>query len=122
MARRTLESLGRLVRDKRAEQSLRECASIIGISAPTLMRIESGRVPDVATFGKVCTWLEIDPAEFIGKSAAVQPRQQVDRETEVSIHLKADKFPDKGTLAALSEMIAVVARRQAPSDMRTEMK
>src|SRR5262245_22956077 len=54
MPKLALSALGVLVRKKRGARKLREVAKEIGITAPTLMRIEAGRVPDVSTFGKVC--------------------------------------------------------------------
>lgn len=39
------------------ELTLRELGDEIGISAPTLMRIEQGRVPDGNTIAKVLFWL-----------------------------------------------------------------
>ena len=53
MPRRTLESLGALVKTKRGGKKLREVAKEIGIGAATLMRIENGRTPDIGTFGKI---------------------------------------------------------------------
>lgn len=117
MARRTLESLGRLVREKRGEKRLRETAKEIGISAPTLIRIEAGRIPDVATFGKICTWLGVDPGEFIGGPQPAKSKSKLDGPIEVSVHLKAHREPDRKTLAALSEMISLVAKMQAPSQL-----
>src|SRR6266403_843321 len=51
MPKRPLESLGVIVREKRAHRKLRETAKEIGIGPATWMRVESGRIPDVETFG-----------------------------------------------------------------------
>ena len=37
----------------------------LGTSAPTLSRIESGKMPDLQTFGKLCRWLGLDPATLL---------------------------------------------------------
>ena len=37
----------------------------IGISAATLSRIERGKLPDIETFGKLCSVLKLDPADIL---------------------------------------------------------
>src|SRR5438270_13799008 len=59
MPTRKLSSLGAMVKKKRGSAKLRETAKAIGIGPATLMRVESGRVPDVSTFGKICQWLQV---------------------------------------------------------------
>jgi transcriptional regulator with XRE-family HTH domain len=64
MPRLSLSNLGAMVKKRRGASKLRETAKEIGISAPTLLRVESGRLPDLDTFGKICRWLQIDPGDF----------------------------------------------------------
>ena len=46
--------------------SLADCSKQIGISKPTLSRIEKGDViPDLLTFFKVIKWLGTDPRNYI---------------------------------------------------------
>jgi transcriptional regulator with XRE-family HTH domain len=46
--------------------SLADCSKKIGISKPTLSRIEKGNViPDLLTFFKVTNWLGTDPKNYI---------------------------------------------------------
>ncbi len=103
-----LASLGNEVRKHRGNKSLREAAREIGISPATLMRVESGRVPDVETFGKLCIWLGVDPGAYFGiKTAAAtdaKPSHMV-----VSAHFKADKTPNSDTVKALANMIMFAA-------------
>jgi transcriptional regulator with XRE-family HTH domain len=122
MPKRPLSSLGVLVRERRGAKRLRETAKEIGISPATLLRIEAGRVPDVATFGKVCRWLSIDPRDFLGdtspavsgvSSAAAPP-------VRVSSHFKADQLPLPETANALARMLLFLAHRQASSTMKLE--
>lgn len=40
--------------------TLRKCALQIGISAPTLSRLETSKMPDILTYAKVCYWLKKD--------------------------------------------------------------
>ena len=76
MATKSLHSLGAMVRKRRGERKLREVAKDIGISAPTLLRIEEEPFADVATFGKVCKWLGIDPKSLLGIEDAQVPAGQ----------------------------------------------
>ena len=50
------------IRQKRLVEmriDIRSCAEIIGISAPTLSRLENGKTPDVYTYYAVCKWLAV---------------------------------------------------------------
>lgn len=109
MPRRTIESLGPLVKTKRGEKKLRETAKEIGLSPATLMRVENGRTPDVGTFGKICNWLEIDPKEFLGGPQTTADSSGV---LTVSAHFRADKNPKPETANALAQMILLVSKRQ----------
>ena len=119
MPRRTLASLGPMVREKRGARKLREVAREIDIGPATLMRIESGRIPDVETFGKVCKWLDVDPGSFLGfEQAQGQPERAGARGGEtvlVSAHLRADATPQPATIQALAKMIWLVSGRQQPT-------
>jgi transcriptional regulator with XRE-family HTH domain len=111
MPRTPLESLGAMVKVKRGERRLREAAAEIGIGVATLMRVENGRIPDVATFGKLCRWLEVDPGTFLGferKRSAEGPAL-----VTLSAHLKADPNPNPETVRALAQMLSLVAKTQA---------
>ena len=110
----TLSALGPLVRDRRGGRRLREVAQEIGISAATLMRIESGRTPDVETFGKVCRWLGIDPGVFLGFEPAHRGDGPLgDVPVEISAHFRADRLPDPETAKALARMLLFIAQRAA---------
>jgi transcriptional regulator with XRE-family HTH domain len=121
MPKVTLASFGPLVREKRGKRHLREVAKDIGISAPTLMRIESGRVPDLETFGKVCKWLEIDPGDFLGfdtqkRRAANAGNALTDPAVQVSAHFRIDRLPLPETASALAKMLMFVAKREATGE------
>jgi transcriptional regulator with XRE-family HTH domain len=115
MPRRTLESLGRLVRDKRGARKIRETAAEIGIGTATLMRIENGRMPDLETFGLVCKWLSVDPGSFLGFEArSLEPQES--NLTEVSVHFKADKNPQTATVNAIAQMVQFAIKNQPQKD------
>lgn len=109
MLRRTMESLGTLVKAKRGDKKLREAAKEIGIGPATLMRVENGRTPDIGTFGKICKWLEIDPKEFLGGEPTKSKNPEL---LVVSAHFRADKNPEPKTVNALAQMILLAARIQ----------
>ncbi|HEY6329640.1 MAG TPA: helix-turn-helix transcriptional regulator [Blastocatellia bacterium] len=117
MPKRTLGSLGSLVRQKRGDAKLRETAKKIGIGPATLMRIENGRVPDIDTFGKVCRWLGIEPNTFLGfepsKESPEKP-QGIDQAANISVsaHLRADEAPLPETVRALAQMILMATGTQ----------
>src|SRR6185312_8272522 len=90
MPRRTLESLGVLVREKRGDSKLRETAKEIGIGPATLMRVENGRIPDIETFGKLCHWLNIDPGSFLGFEQKPEGDTPEAPLTSISVHCKTD--------------------------------
>ena len=114
----TLSALGPLVRERRGGRGLREVAQEIGISAATLMRIESGRTPDVETFGKVCRWLGIDPGEFLGFESAHRGGGPLgDVPVQISAHFKADRLPDPETAKALARMLLFIAKHATPGSL-----
>ena len=110
-----LASLGSEVRKHRGNKSLREAAREIGISPATLMRVESGRVPDVETFGKLCAWLGVDPGDYLGiKTTATESEAPETSNTQpthflMSAHFKADRTPKQETVQALASMIMFAA-------------
>ena len=122
MAQAKLGSLGNDVRKHRENKTLRAAARDIGISAATLMRVEAGRVPDVETYGKLCTWLGVDPGSYLGikpssanVSADGSPTHMV-----VSAHFKADRLPDPNTVAALASMIMFAVKSQRQKSTLTD--
>jgi DNA-binding Xre family transcriptional regulator len=113
MPKQPLESLGAIVRDKRGGKKLRETARDIGIGPATLMRVENGRIPDVATFGKICKWLEIDPGTFLGfETGGPAPTSSQSGVTSISAHFRSDKTPDPDTVKALAQMVMFTLKAQ----------
>ena len=119
MSRLTLQNLGVEVRKKRGNGGLRETARKIGTSAPTLSRVESGKMPDLHTFRKLCRWLEVDPGKILSVN-----RQNIEEtsETIASAHLKAKKEISAETAKALANVIVRAQRRLAdlPGELNAE--
>ena len=66
----TLESLGRLIAQKRGDRGIRAVAKEIGVSPSTLSRVENGHLPDLENYWKICRWLGLDPASVVGTSSS----------------------------------------------------
>ena len=117
MPQRSLGNLGTMVRTKRGEAKLRETAQQIGIGLATLLRVESGRLPDITTFGKICQWLGVNPGSFLG-FASSQARGTVEdyHPLFVSAHLKVDRTPNPATANALAKMILLAAQSQRATE------
>lgn len=115
MTKKTLASLGVLVRERRGANKVRETAREIGIGVATLTRVESGRIPDLATFGKICSWLGEDPGSFLGFQPKITHTPLASSEEGpllASAHLKADQAPQAETVKALAQMILLAVKRQ----------
>ena len=115
MPKRALESLGALVRAKRGAGKLRETARAIGIGPATLLRIESGRMPDLNTFGLVCNWLEADPGDFFG---FVDKQTTETEPMSFSAHFRTERTPDQETMRCIAQMITFAAKRQSKSQLQ----
>jgi len=76
------------------------------------MRVESGRIPDVETFGKLCAWLEVDPGRFLGNSKKVNSAEAKTETLSISAHFKVEKEPRPETVTALAKMILLAMRTQ----------
>ena len=91
-----------MVRERRGARGLRGAAAEIGVSAPTLSRVENGQMPDLHTFGLLCRWLGEDPATML--EVEVKPREHVATGlTEVHLRAKRELAPE--TALALAHAI-----------------
>ena len=111
MAKVTLQNLGAIVREKRGSRGLREVSTEVGTSAPTLSRIESGKMPDLQTFGKLCRWLGANPASLLGIS---QELSESSAPGIAAAHLKAKKEIVPATARALAH--AIIRAQQILAD------
>lgn len=89
-----------MIKSKRGSTGLRSLAKEIGISASTLSRIEQGNLPDIDTYLKLCTWLEVS-SEFFRNSDIDEKNVK----GGVIAHLRADKSLPPNTAEALIQMI-----------------
>lgn len=96
--------LARKVAQKRGTRGVREVAREIGTSHATLSRIERGYLPDLETFRKVCTWLEIDPGEILGTKPTSKTMPAV------GVHFRKDQTLKLTTAQAFGQMVLAAQR------------
>jgi transcriptional regulator with XRE-family HTH domain len=107
----TLLRLGAMLRDRRGGKGIREVAKEIGISPATLTRVEGGRLPDIATFQKICSWLKVNPAEILDITTT---SNITSTDTLVAaVHLRADQTLPEDAAADLAQLIVVASRELA---------
>lgn len=110
-----IEELARLVAKKRGSRGVRTVAVEAKISPATFSRIENGHMPDLATFAKVCQWLERDPNDFLGVKTGDGPKHALEA---AQVHLRKKKTASKDTAEALGALIiAVQEAARARSDV-----
>lgn len=100
-----IQDLGRLIAKKRGSRGIRSAAAEAGVSSATLSRVENGNVPDLATFAKICRWLGVDPATFLGIETSEQPSKQAG-----VVHFRKKKTFSPETAASLAELILAAQR------------
>src|SRR5437588_9507987 len=99
-----IEEFGRKLAGARGSRGVREVAREIDISAATLSRVERGYMPDLETFGKICRWLKVDPAEVLGVKEVVSKRPAA------AVHFRKDQTLQPATAQALAQMILAAQR------------
>lgn len=109
-----IEELGRLIIRKRGARGIRAAAAEADVSPATLSRVENGNLPDLATFAKICRWLEVDPARFLGVE-----RQATTANPERAVaHFRKKATVSKETATSLGALILAAQRaRRARSEL-----
>ena len=96
------ELLAGMIKSKRGTKGLRTISEEIGnVSAPTLSRIEQGKIPDVETFIKLCNWLEVSTDTFISQPSS----NPISNKEQAVAHLRADRELNPETINMLVKMI-----------------
>ena len=93
------EKLSLMVKSKRGKLGLRSASKEIGISAPTLSRIEQGNLPDIETYLKICEWLVV-PSDYFTKAESQESTQTI-----ITASLRADKTLSQETVDSLIKFI-----------------
>lgn len=102
----TIGDFGRLIADKRGTRGVRAAALEADVSSATFSRVENGHMPDLATFAKLCKWLERDPREFLG----MEDVETNAPERKAVVHFKKKKTVTVETAKALGELILAAQR------------
>lgn len=108
-----LGQLGMVIKEKRGGKGLREIAKEIGVSHTTLSRIESGKQPDLDTFSKICTWLDVNPADILNiKNSSSTDGAKILPEFSrtFAVQFRADSNLTPATANKLGEMIIAVQK------------
>jgi transcriptional regulator with XRE-family HTH domain len=100
-----LEDLGRRVAKHREMLGLgiRAAAKEIGVSHPTLSRIERGHLPDLENYQRICRWLGEDAESNVMPLAGVSSSAEASVVAEVHFRKRATVSPK--TAQALAQMI-----------------
>jgi transcriptional regulator with XRE-family HTH domain len=109
----SLLRLGSLLRERRGGRGVRDVATEIGVSPATLSRVEAGKLPDLLTFRKLCTWLKVDPGTILeipdepGSPPADAPSPAA------AVHLRADVLLTPQAAGDLAHLILAAQRELA---------
>ncbi len=103
-----ISSFGEFVKNYRGKKGIRAAANEIGISHPTLSRIENGHVPDLEKFSLICKWLGENPSRFLGEQLVSEDV------SSACVHFKKKNTTSIETATAIGEMI--IATQQALRD------
>lgn len=117
MPKSSLATFGRDVKNFRGNKTLRVAAEEAEVSAATLTRVESGRIPDVETFAKLCGWMAKDPKVYLGLGSSVPAQTHAPKMETIGVHMKVDRQPQEATVRALAKMILYAVNRQRSSDV-----
>lgn len=121
--------LGRRVRAKRRGKklSIREAAEVVGVSAPTISRVERGHLPEREILLRLARWagVRIDPvlhenARRVRNSVVHGP--DASTVEAVELHLRADKNLSRDDAEALSEMFRLAYDALSAKQARSKGK
>ena len=100
-----VELLKKMVRQKRGGDSLRVAAKKIGVSAPTLQRIESGQLPNSTSLIKIAEWLGVSLDDLRSKPKSKQKRNTVE---QIEVYLRADPNLDDDAAQTIADVVKQV--------------
>jgi transcriptional regulator with XRE-family HTH domain len=94
-----------LIRSRRKDESLslREAADQIGVSAPTLQRVESGQIPNTTSLIRITNWLKLSLDDILRKNKERQPGTGT--LAQIEVHLRADPQLDSQAAEAIAEAV-----------------
>ena len=101
-----IADFGRMIAAKRGSTGVRAAAAAADVSSATFSRVENGHMPDLATFAKLCKWLDKDPREFLG----MEPDTQDAAAPSAMVHFRKKRTVSAETATALGELILAAQR------------
>jgi transcriptional regulator with XRE-family HTH domain len=104
------DKLSDMIKMKRGDRGLRDVSKEIGVSAPTLSRIEQGKIPDVETFIRLCEWLGVSAETFTKSGESLKNNGKM----ALVGHLRAEKELDSETVNMLIKMIDLAYSKKIP--------
>lgn len=119
--------LGNRVRAKRRSKnlSIREAAEQVGVSAPTISRVERGHLPERENLLRLARWAEVridpvlhDDARQARNSAIHGP--DASTVEAVELHLRADKNLSRDDAEALAEMFRLAYDALSAKQVRSK--
>jgi transcriptional regulator with XRE-family HTH domain len=109
----SLLRLGSLLRERRGGRGVRDVAIEIGISPATLSRVEAGKLPDLLTFRKLCTWLKVDPGTILEIPDETGSQHADVPSPGAAVHLRADVLLTPQAAGDLAHLILAAQRELA---------
>lgn len=88
-----------LLRKRRANMSIRPAAKEIGISPTTLMKIESGELPNTTTMKRVCEWLGVSFDGLFFKPTSSKHPQTINKEKLTDQIIRASEEFNKNIIS-----------------------
>lgn len=98
--------LAEMVRKRRNREnlSLRDAATSIGTSAPTLQRVEEGQVPTASTLIRLAAWLKVPLDDLRVKKDSLE----LDTVERIEVFLRADRNLDSQAAGAIADIVRQV--------------
>jgi transcriptional regulator with XRE-family HTH domain len=100
-----VQLLARLIRSRRKADalSLRDAAGQVGVSAPTLQRIEAGQLPNSANLVRLAEWLRVPLEDLVRPAKGRDPGAGT--VARIEVHLRADPNLAPEAAEAIAEAV-----------------
>jgi transcriptional regulator with XRE-family HTH domain len=100
-----MDLVSEMLKSKRGSMSLRKAAESIGVSAPTLQRLEAKQVPTASSLVKIAQWLGVSVDDLRRSDKAERRRSTVE---QIEVYLRADPDLDKEAAATIANVVKQV--------------
>lgn len=109
------EELGPLIVQRRSELglSVRQASAQSKVPAATFSRIEQGRTPDLATFGKLVEWLGLPPERFFRTTERTDSTPDI-----IGEHLRLDPSLSSEDAGQIADLVRTMYERLRGQEQR----